>query len=67
MEAAKKAAGSAKKLAEMLGISGAAVSRWGEEVPLGRVIEVERVTGISRHVLRPDIFGPARRQRRKAA
>ncbi len=28
-------------------------------VPANKVLEVEAVTGISRHELRPDIFGPA--------
>jgi DNA-binding transcriptional regulator YdaS (Cro superfamily) len=28
-------------------------------VPAGRVLDVERVTGISRHKLRPDVFGNA--------
>ncbi|PZP64983.1 MAG: hypothetical protein DI604_25710, partial [Delftia acidovorans] len=32
------------------------VSQW-KKVPAERVLEVERVTGISRHELRPDVFG----------
>lgn len=50
--------GSASELARQLGISPAAVLQW-EEVPLRRVIEVERISGVSRHELRPDFFGPA--------
>lgn len=38
----------------MLGISGAAVSAW-ERVPEHRVDDVERVTGIPKSVLRPDL------------
>lgn len=36
------------------------VLRWerGQVTPK-RAIEIERITGISRHELRPDIFGPA--------
>jgi Bacterial toxin YdaS len=34
-----------------------AVSQW-LEVPPERCLEVELATGISRHVLRPDIYGP---------
>lgn len=65
---AKKAAGNAQKLAELLGISAAAVSKWGDEVPLTRVLDVERVTGIPRHDLRPDVFGePAVPKKRRAA
>ena len=33
-----------------------AISQW-DKVPAKRVLEVEKITGISRHVLRPDIFG----------
>lgn len=32
------------------------------QVPFNRVIEAEALTGISRHDLRPDIFGPAPKQ-----
>jgi DNA-binding transcriptional regulator YdaS (Cro superfamily) len=36
------------------------VMRWQRDgVPVGRVLEVERITGISRHELRPDAFGAA--------
>ena len=28
------------------------------QVPYQRAVEIERMTGISRHVLRPDVFGP---------
>ena len=58
LNAAKRAAGNAKLLAEKLGITGAAISRWGDEVPLKWVIPVEVATGVSRHTLRPDLFTP---------
>lgn len=35
-----------------------AISQW-KKVPAGRALQVEAVTGISRHELRPDIFGEA--------
>lgn len=36
------------------------VLRWERgQVTVERAVEIERVTGISRHELRPDIFGPA--------
>lgn len=48
--------GTASELARRLGISPAAVLQW-EEIPIRRVVDVERVSGISRKVLRPDLFG----------
>ena len=44
-------------LARGLGIKPQAVDQW-KRVPGERVLDVERITGVSRHVLRPDIFGP---------
>lgn len=43
-------------LARSLGITHGAISQW-DQVPAERVLDVERITGISRHELRPDIFG----------
>jgi DNA-binding transcriptional regulator YdaS (Cro superfamily) len=51
-----KAAGSAEALANKLGITPQAVSQW-KRIPLVRVHEVERVTGIPCRELRPDFFG----------
>lgn len=45
-------------LAKQLGITIGAVWQW-KQVPAARVLEVERITNISRHVLRPDVFGEA--------
>lgn len=47
-------------LATGLGITPGALSQWGQ-VPPERALEVERITGISRHELRPDIFGEPER------
>lgn len=59
LAAAIRAAGGKKKqLAAMLGLSGAAITRWGDTVPMGRVVEVEKATGVPRSVLRPDLFAP---------
>jgi DNA-binding transcriptional regulator YdaS (Cro superfamily) len=46
------------RLASECGITHSAVLQW-PQVPAERVLDVERVTGISRHELRPDVFGPA--------
>ncbi len=59
LAAAKAAAGNAKKLAALLDISGAMISRWGDTVPLNWMLDVERVTGIPRYILRPDLFNMA--------
>lgn len=54
--------GRAKGLAEKLGVFQSSVSQWANgtsKVPPERVLEIEGITGISRHALRPDIFGAA--------
>ncbi len=48
-------AGSITTLATDLGISPQAVSVW-RRVPAERAREVERITGIPRHELRPDLW-----------
>lgn len=53
------------RLAETLGVYPSALSQWGQ-VPAERCLEVEAVTGISRHDLRPDVFGPAPAEGRAA-
>ena len=49
------AAGSGAKLAAQLGIRRQAVYLW-YRVPIEHVREVERITGIARHELRPDVY-----------
>lgn len=44
-----------RELGRRLGISHAAISQW-DNVPAHRLVDVERVTGISREQLRPDLF-----------
>lgn len=51
----KAVRGRAGKLADSLGITHAAIPQW-REVPADRLIAVEKLTGISRQVLRPDLF-----------
>ena len=55
LAAAIKAVGTARELARRLGISAASISTW-KKVPWHRAREIERVTGVHRTVLRPDIF-----------
>lgn len=57
IRAAAKSMGGVVRLAEELGLSRGAVSLW-KRVPPEHVLDVERLTGVSRHELRPDIFGP---------
>jgi DNA-binding transcriptional regulator YdaS (Cro superfamily) len=45
------------KLAAGLGITKSAVSMW-DKVPADRLAEVERLSGIPRHLLRPDVCLP---------
>lgn len=62
-EEAKSIAGGPAALARALEergdkITSQAVSQW-KVVPPEKALKVEAITGISRHDLRPDIFGPA--------
>lgn len=45
-----------RELATKLGITRPAVLQW-RRVPPGRVLAVEKITGVSRHIQRPDIYG----------
>lgn len=56
LKRALKAVGGGDKLAAKLEISPQAISQW-ERIPLKRVFEVERATGIPHNELRPDFFG----------
>jgi DNA-binding transcriptional regulator YdaS (Cro superfamily) len=55
---AVKAAGGQARLAEALGIHQGAVGNWvaRKRIPAERVLAVEKLTGVSRHELRPDIY-----------
>jgi len=54
-------AGSQIRLAAILGIKSPSVTGWYDRgrVPAERCIAIEQATGVSRHELRPDVFGPA--------
>lgn len=49
--------GGLKSFARQLGIRHQSLYSW-RAIPPGRVLDIERITGISRHELRPDIYGP---------
>jgi DNA-binding transcriptional regulator YdaS (Cro superfamily) len=57
LEKAIEKAGGIRPLARLLGISAAAVSQW-RQVPSRHVISIERLTGIPREILRPDLYPP---------
>jgi DNA-binding transcriptional regulator YdaS (Cro superfamily) len=57
-----KMAGGYRALARAAGVSHQSVMKW-KRVPPGRVLAVEELTGIPRHVLRPDIYPPSKEQR----
>lgn len=60
LAAAREAAGGKNvDLAKMLGVTESAVSQW-KRVPYQRAVEIEEKTGgkVTRHDLRPDVFGP---------
>lgn len=44
------------RLARELGTTPSAICQWGGKIPPERVLSVEKITGISRHDLRPDIY-----------
>ncbi|HEX5508775.1 MAG TPA: Cro/CI family transcriptional regulator [Pseudolabrys sp.] len=52
------AAGTGAALAAHLGITRGAIFQW-DEIPVERVVAVEKITGIPRDRLRPDVFGSA--------
>jgi len=55
LDRAIEAAGGLTRLAASLNITKQAVAQWDEVPPL-RVLEVERVSGVPRHELRPDLY-----------
>lgn len=68
---AVEAAGGVGKLAASIGVAQNVVSNWRKrgKVPAEHVLAIEAATGVSRHLLRPDVFGPpaANDDRRGAA
>lgn len=53
-----------EQLGAILSVDKSTVMRWElRRVPAERVLEVERVTGVSRHELRPDLYPVVPRER----
>jgi DNA-binding transcriptional regulator YdaS (Cro superfamily) len=48
-------AGGQNALARLLGINESAISRWAR-VPVERLTEIERLTGVPKHELRPELY-----------
>lgn len=59
LERAIKAADGIIKLAGLINCSKQNVSQWSR-VPPARVLEIERVTGVAREILRPDLYPKTR-------
>ena len=66
LAAAKEAAGSGAALGRLIGLTKDAVNTW-DEIPLNRVLEIERVTGVDREILRPDMFDRSQPENTEAA
>jgi len=64
LDAAIKQAGGQAQLAALLGVRQSYVSNWrnrGGRVPAERVLDIEKVTGVHRCELRPDLYPRERR------
>jgi DNA-binding transcriptional regulator YdaS (Cro superfamily) len=55
LKLAIEAAGGIRALARLLGITHQAVLAW-KKVPAERLLEIEKLTGIARERLRPDLY-----------
>jgi DNA-binding transcriptional regulator YdaS (Cro superfamily) len=55
LKKAIESAGGQAEFARLIGITAQAVSQWDEVPPL-RVLVVEKVSGVSRSELRPDLY-----------
>lgn len=56
LKRAIKAAGGTSAMAKACGIQAPSVSEWNIAPPL-RVLQIEAAGGVSRHELRPDLYG----------
>lgn len=60
LDRAIEAAGTQANLAGSIGVTPQAITSWIRkgQVPVMRVLDVERATGVPRYELRPDIYPP---------
>ncbi|TBN10849.1 transcriptional regulator [Agrobacterium cavarae] len=58
LTATKSAASGASAIARVVGVTPQAVAQW-KAVPPEYVLKLEKAFGVSRHIQRPDVFGPA--------
>lgn len=59
LEKAVAAVGSKSELARRLNVAVQSIQQW-DRIPAERVHDVERVSGVPRHELRPDLYPKAR-------
>jgi DNA-binding transcriptional regulator YdaS (Cro superfamily) len=57
LETAINSIGTAHQFAKRIGVTPQAISQW-RRVPALRVLQVEAISGVPRHELRPDIYPP---------
>jgi len=55
LQLAVDAAGGWRALARLLGIKYQSLQKW-RRIPADRVVAIEKVTGVSRETLRPDLY-----------
>jgi DNA-binding transcriptional regulator YdaS (Cro superfamily) len=55
LQRAIEAAGSARKLAKLLGIRQQSVWKW-KQIPAHHILTIEAATGVPREELRPDLY-----------
>lgn len=71
LEAAIRAVGSQKRLADLLKIKSPSISQWRDrgQVPADRCLAIETATAgaVTRYELRPDVFGPAPAEQQQGA
>lgn len=61
VERAAERVGGVTKLAAALGIKHPSFHSW-QRVPAERVLDIERITGLPRHELRPDLYPAPERE-----
>ena len=60
VEKAAEMSGGIVELSRQLGIKHNSMYCWNR-VPAEHVLKIERITGVSRHDIRPDVFGEAKK------